>query len=50
MDGNDLAVLFYAGMPSEIKRTDIGLTGLHKFLSPFRRWTRKQIKYFRGRV
>ena len=23
MDGNDLAVLFYAGMPSEIKRTGV---------------------------
>ncbi len=30
MDGNDLAVLFYAGMPSEIKASVIGLTGLHR--------------------
>lgn len=48
MDGNDLAVLFYAGMPSEIKRTEFTLDGLHRIAVSVTSMETEADKVFQG--
>ncbi len=48
MDGNDLAVLFYAGLPSEVKRSELSIAGLHRVVIGVTSMDTEADKVFQG--